>query len=146
MSYILWLNLRGSQAIRGHVNVSIRIHTKCSLNFSFYWHQQTVWAIILALPWFSLIINLDPVKGAQGTDSTLHSWVTGHEQALGPIRASVTNTVAPGCRFKECDHCLLSGGGHLSSILVRSSLTLIDVFARFVIPMFAPFCLHMIFP
>lgn len=42
-------------------------------------------------------INLDPVTGAEGADSTLHRWVTGHEQALWPIRADVTNTEVPGC-------------------------------------------------
>lgn len=54
-------------------------------------------------------INLDGVTGAQGADSTLHRWVTGHEQTLGPIRASVTNMeVPPVVLVKKCDRDMLS--------------------------------------
>lgn len=46
-------------------------------------------------------INLDPVTEAEGGDSTLHRWVMGHEQALGPIRAGVANMEVPGCHSQR---------------------------------------------
>lgn len=42
-------------------------------------------------------INLDPVTGPQGADSSHHRRETGHKKVLQPIRRGVTNTEAPGC-------------------------------------------------
>lgn len=63
----------------------------------FYWDQTYICPEQSPALLFSTeAINLDAVTGTRVADSTLHRWVTGHEQALGPIRANVTNMV-PGC-------------------------------------------------
>lgn len=78
------------------MNFSIPIFTKGSqsllLATTYICPEQS------SLPLFSTeAIKLDPVTGAQGAGSTLHRWLRGHEQALGPIRATVTNMAVPVC-------------------------------------------------
>lgn len=51
-----------------------------------------------SLPLFSTeTIKFVAVTGAQGAGSTRHRWLRGHEKALAPIRATVTNMAVPVC-------------------------------------------------
>lgn len=80
------------------MNLIINICTKGSQRLIFYWHQHVLAPEQSSLPLFSTkTINLDPVTGPQRADNTFHRWLTCHGLAAGPIRATATNMVVPGC-------------------------------------------------